>query len=96
VLDATNVQPEARRKALGLAGEYQRLAIAIIFDLPESVLSLRNRERVDREMAQHVVRDQMQQMRRGISALEDEGFRRVYRLSSVEDVEAATVVREPL
>ena len=47
-------------------------------------------------MGPHVVRDQMQQMRRGITALEDEGFRGVYRLSSVEDVDAATVVREPL
>ena len=96
VLDATNVQPEARKKALAIAGEYQRLAIAIVFDLQESVLSLRHRERVDRDMAQHVVRDQMQQMRRGLSTLEDEGFRRVYRLSSVDDVDAATVVREPL
>ena len=47
-------------------------------------------------MGPHVVRDQMQQMRRGIAALESEGFRRVYRLSSVAEVDAATVVREPL
>jgi hypothetical protein len=47
-------------------------------------------------MAPHVVRDQMQQMRRGMVDLEQEGFRQVFRLSSVEDVDAATVVRGPL
>lgn len=96
VLDATNVQPAGRKKALALAGEFQRLAVAIVFDLPESELLLRNRDRRDRDMGPHVVRDQMQQMHRGIAALESEGFRRVYRLTSIAEVDAATVVREPL
>jgi protein phosphatase len=96
VLDATNVQPHARAKALALAREFQRLVIAVVFDLPESELLLRNRDRGDRDMTPHVVRDQVQQMRRGIAHLEREGFRRVYRLGSVDDVDAATVVREPL
>ena len=95
VLDATNVQPHAREKALALAREFQRLAIAIVFDLPENELVLRNRDR-DRDMSPHVVRDQVEQMRRGLSELEREGFRRVSRLSSVAEVDAATVVREPL
>ena len=96
VLDATNVQPAARKKALALAREFERLAVAIVFDLPEGELLVRNRDRRNRDLGPHVVREQVQQMQRGFAALESEGFRRVYRLTSVAEVEGATVVREPL
>ena len=96
VLDATNVQPESRKKAVALARECQRLPIAIVFDLPEAVCNTRNRERADRDLGPRVIRQQNQQMHRGLADLENEGFRKVYRLSTVEEVDTATVVREPL
>src|SRR6185369_10435731 len=43
VLDATNVQPESRKKAVAVAREFERLPIAIVFDLPEQVCNERNR-----------------------------------------------------
>src|SRR5215469_146858 len=96
VLDATNVQLESRKKAVRVAREYHMLRVAIVFDLPERVCHERNATRPDRQFGPHVVRTQRQQMHRGMRDLQKEGFRQVYRLSSVEEVDAAMVVREPL
>jgi protein phosphatase len=96
VLDATSVHLESRKKALALAGAYHMLPIAIVFDLPEHLCLERCSTRPDRELGPHVVREQRRQMQQGMPGLEEEGFRRIYRLSSAEEVEAATVVREPL
>src|SRR5215510_13416546 len=35
VIDATNVQPEARKPLIALAREYHVLAVALVFDMPE-------------------------------------------------------------
>ncbi|HUM12085.1 MAG TPA: polynucleotide kinase-phosphatase [Myxococcaceae bacterium] len=96
VLDATNVQLESRMKAVAVAREYHMLPVAIVFDLPERVCHERNATRPDRQFGPHVIRTQRQQMHRGMRDLQKEGFRHLYRLSSVEEVDAATVVREPL
>jgi protein phosphatase len=96
VLDATNVQPESRKKAVAVAREFERLPIAIAFDLPEEVCNERNRSRTDRDWNPYLASTQRQQFLRGMNDLQREGFRAVYRLSSVEDVDVATVVREPL
>jgi protein phosphatase len=96
VLDATNVQLESRKKAVRVAREYHMLPVAIVFDLPERVCHERNVSRPDRQFGPHVVRTQRQQMHRGMRDLQKEGFRQVYRFASVEEVDAATVVREPL
>ena len=50
VIDATNVQPEARRPLLALAREYHCLAVAIVFDLPADICQAQNRRRPDREL----------------------------------------------
>ena len=96
VLDATNVQPESRKKAVAVAREFERLPIAIVFDLPEQVCNERNRSRTDRDSNPYLASTQRQQFLRGMKDLEKEGFRKTYLLSSVEEVDAASVVREPL
>jgi protein phosphatase len=96
VLDATNVQVESRKKAVAVARELERLAIAIVFDLPEEVCNQRNRGRPDRDWNPYLAGIQRQQLLRGVQALQKEGFRKVYVLDSVEEVDAATVIREPL
>lgn len=96
VVDATNVQPEARKPLVALARQYHCLPVAIVFDLPEKICHERNRERPDRDFGPHVIRQQTQQMRRSLRGLEREGFRHVFVLSSLEDVEKATVERQPL
>lgn len=96
VVDATNVQPEARKPLVAIAREFHCLPVAIVFDVPEKVCRERNAQRPDRAFGPHVVRQQTQQLRSSRRGLEREGFRHVFVLESVEDVDAATVTREPL
>jgi protein phosphatase len=96
VVDATNVQPEARKPLVELAREYHCLPVAIVLDLPERTCHGRNAERPDRDFGPHVVRNQKSQLRRSAYRLRKEGFRQVFTLESPEEVEAATVERVPL
>lgn len=96
VIDATNVQAEARKPIIALARQYHCIPVAIVFDLPEKLCRERNRDRPDRNFGPHVIRQQSQQLRRSLRSLEREGFRRVHVLRSPEEVDAAEIVREPL
>jgi protein phosphatase len=96
VVDATNVQPEARRPLVELARQYHCLPVAIVLDLPERVCQERNRDRLDRDFGPHVIRNQSSQLRRSLRGVRKEGFRHVFLLETPEEVEAATVERVPL
>ncbi len=96
VVDATNVQAEARRPLLALAKEHDVLPVAIVLDLPEATCQERNRERPDRQFGPHVVRNHIRSLRRSLRGLKKEGFRYVHVLHSPEEVAAATVIRQPL
>jgi len=96
VIDATNVQMEARKPLVELAREYHVLPVAIVLNMPEKLCHERNQSRPDRQFGPHVVRNQSQQLRRSLRGLEREGFRHVFVLSSPEDVAGATVTRQPL
>ncbi|MGW6568855.1 polynucleotide kinase-phosphatase [Streptomyces sp. NPDC054975] len=95
VVDATNVQQEARRQLVQLARQHDVLPIAIVLDLPEEVCQSRNAARPDRaDMPRHVIQRHRRELRRSLRGLEREGFRKVHVLRSVEEVEAAQVVLE--
>jgi protein phosphatase len=96
VIDATNVQPEARKSLVEMAREYHVLPVAIVFDLSEKLCQERNASRPDRQFGPHVIRNQAQQMRRSLRGLEREGFRYVFKLSSPEEVDAVSIERQPL
>ena len=96
VVDATNVQPEARKPLVALAREYHVLPVAIVLDLPERVCHERNRSRPDRDFGPHVIRNQRSQLHRSLRGLGREGFRHVHVLKSQEEVEAAVIERQPL
>src|SRR5881409_2207723 len=64
VVDATNVQPEARKPLVALAREYHCLPVAIVLNVPEKTCHERNRVRPDRDFGSHVIRQQIQQMNR--------------------------------
>lgn len=96
VIDATNVQPEARKPLVELARQYHCLPVAVVLNLPEKFCHERNAGRDDRMFGPYVVRQQHAQMRRSIKGLGREGFRHIFVLDSPEQVEAATIVREPL
>jgi protein phosphatase len=96
VVDATNVQPDARKKLVELARAHDVLPVAIVLDLPEKLCLDRNAARPDRTFGGHVVRRQRDQLRRSLRGLAREGFRKVHVLRSVEEVDAAHIVRERL
>ena len=96
VVDATNVQPEARRDLVLLAREYDVLPVAIVLDLPERLCAERNAQRPDRDFGPHVLRRQRQQLRRGLNHLPREGFRTVHVLRTPDEIQAATITRTKL
>jgi protein phosphatase len=96
VIDATNVQPEARVPLVSLPRKYHCLPLAVVLNLPEEVCQERNRSRPDRTLGPNVVRNQRSQLRRSLRGLRREGFRHVFVLDSVEVVEASVVEQVPL
>lgn len=96
VVDATNVQPEARKPLIELARKYHCLPVAIVFDLPEDICHERNKARVDRDFGPHVIRQHYQMMHRSLRSLSKEGFRHIFTLKSLNDVEYVEIERQPL
>jgi protein phosphatase len=96
VVDATNVQPEARKPLVELAREYHCLPTAVVFNLPEKLCQARNEQRTDRDFGAHVIRQQRLQLRHSLRGLHREGFRHVFVLETEEEVNSATVERVPL
>jgi protein phosphatase len=96
VVDATNVQVEARKPLVALAREHHVIPVAIVFDVPERLCEDRNRGRSDRNFGPHVIKQQSSQLRRSLRGLEREGFRHIHILRSESDVAAAEIERQPL
>jgi protein phosphatase len=96
VIDATNVGEAARKPLVQLARNYHCLPVAVVFNLPEKVCQERNKNRTDRQVGEHVIRNHIQQLRKSIRGLQKEGFRYVYVLKSPEDVEQVEFERQPL
>jgi protein phosphatase len=96
VVDATNVQPEARKSLIALAKRHHVLPIAVVLDVPESVCVARNTARPDRDFGAHVVRMQRNQLRRSLNGLRREGFHKKWILHGVDDIDGVQIERRPL
>ena len=96
VIDATNLQPSARKQVIDLAHEQNVHTVAIVLNLPESELLKRNKERAERDISERVVRKQCTDLKRCIRYLKKDGFRFVYVLNSREDIDSVEIVRTKL
>ncbi|MDR1687990.1 MAG: polynucleotide kinase-phosphatase [Clostridiales bacterium] len=96
VIDATNVQKEARVSVINLAKEQNCHAVAIVLDMPEKLCKERNAKRGDREFEGHVIARQAEQLRRSVRHLQKEGFRYVFVLKSEDELSGVEIVRTPL
>ncbi len=96
VVDATNVQEEARKPLVELARQFHVLPVAIVLDLPDKLCEERNKKRSDRDFGPHVIRQQSSQLRRSFRNLKYEGFRHIFRLTSEDEVNTSTVEQVPL
>ena len=67
VVDATNVQPEARTKLVAIAREHDVLPVAIVLDVPEAVCIARNARAAGSRLRRRTsIRRQRDQLRRGL------------------------------
>jgi protein phosphatase len=96
VVDATNVLPESRKPLVQLARRHHVLPVAIVFDVPERLCHERNRLRPDRTFGPGVIRRHIQALRRSLGSFAKEGIRPAHVLSSVEEIDSANVVRQPM
>ena len=96
VVDATNVQPEARKPLVALAREYHVIPVALVLNLPDRLCQDRNRDRSDRNFGAHVIRQQSQQLRRSIRNLKREGFRHIFEFSSEAEIDEVVIERQRL
>lgn len=95
VVDATNVEPDARRPLLALAATYDMPAVAIVIATPLSLCQTRNAARPGprgsarwgRRVPADVVEAQDRQLRASIPRLCDEGFVEVIRYGQHQDAE---------
>jgi protein phosphatase len=96
VIDATNVQKDARDVVIELARGQDVHAIAIAFDFPEDLCQERNRANPARNYPPHVIRTHTRDLRRSLKHLRREGFRHVHVFKTPEDLEDLEIVRVPL
>ncbi len=96
VVDATSLKPEDRKPLVTLARQHHVVPVAIVFNLPEPLLRERHVGRTDRDFPPHVIRRQVDQLRRSLGSLQREGFRNVCIFRSQDEVDAATIERTRL
>lgn len=94
VIDATNVQAEARKPLLALARHYHVWPVAIVLHTPERVCLERNLARPNRDFGDFVVKRQVDNLRRSLRTLHDEGFRVVHSVTP-ELFDSIEIVRQP-
>lgn len=96
VIDATNVQVDARKSLITLARDYHVLPVAIVLNLPEQLSQERNHQRTNRTLPRGVIHKQQRQLDDSLPRLKREGFNTIVVLSSPAEVDAVTITRQPL
>ena len=96
VIDATNLQQSARQQVVELARNQDVHAVAIVLNPPEAVMLERNKARADRNLPERVILQHRNALRKSIRGLKREGFRYVYVLDTVEQIDNAEIVRTKL
>ena len=94
VVDATNVEAWARAELLGAGRRHRRPAVAIVLDLPIEEALRRNLERPSPRPPAGALRRQARWLADSLPELAREGFSAVHRLTSVEEIDRAEVVRD--
>lgn len=96
VIDATNVQQNAREQVVQLAREQNCHAVAIVLNYSPEVCLERNNQREGRNYPAHVIQNHTRHLKRSLRHLKREGFRFVYVLHTPEEAETVEIVRTKL
>lgn len=95
VVDATNVQPQARKSLVALARHYHCPPVALVLDTPLWLCLERNAARRDRDLAEAVIRAHRSQLQSSLPGLEKEGFRQVHVFRDPAELETLEIARRP-
>ena len=99
VIDATNIEPSARRSLLLRANAAGIPATAVVLDLPAATVLARNAARPARVVDMAVVRRQLERLRAGLDGadpvIHSEGFAAIIVLRDPAEVDGVTVRRQP-
>jgi predicted kinase len=98
VVDATNIDRAARRALLRRATMAGLPAVAVVFDLAADIVLARNASRLERVVAEGIVRGHLARLRLAIDepgplGLRSEGFAQVVHLVDPDDVDATRILR---
>jgi protein phosphatase len=104
VVDATSVEPAARRSLLRRAAAARVRATAVVLALPADLVRARNAHRLDRPVPPEVVERHLARVARlmadgpaaAVETLRREGFAAVMLVRSDDDVDRLRLVRSPL
>ncbi len=87
VVDATNVQPESRKKLIQLADENYIQTFGLVFDFDVNTSFERNQNRPERQFGRHVVANHVRDLHRGMRGMKREGLRHSYVFRDPKDVD---------
>lgn len=94
VIDATNVQSQARQFLLGLAAAAQIPAVAIVLNVESNIAFQQNAQRSHRIVDQEVILQQQQDLQAALANLPQEGFHSIYVLTTPTEIAATSILRE--
>ena len=93
VVDATNVEPHARRALLARARLAEAQAVAIVFALPRDIVLARNAARTARVVDPAIVERHVNRIEATLPTLSDEGFDRIVLLEDPAAIDATEIAR---
>src|SRR5471032_1836856 len=92
VIDATNVQPDARKSLIDLARKHHVIPVAIVLNLPRETCLARNQSRPDRQFGKGVIGGQAEALPRSLKTLRKE-FSQVTILDTPDAFDAVRIER---
>ena len=97
VVDATNVEKQARANLLAIAQKHHIEPIAWVFTVPKAQCHQWNQQRKDRQVPPYVIERQHQLLLKSLLALEREPYPQIITFRTPEDLnQVEAVVRQPM
>jgi protein phosphatase len=94
VIDATNVQTEARAQLLALASAQQIPAVAIVFNFDVEICWQNNVGRTHRVVPHEILLQQHDDLQASLAGLPREGFDAIHLLTSPVELSVTTILRK--
>ena len=94
MIDATNVQPEARQPLLALAHQHRIPAVALVFNFAVEICLQHNAQRLHRVVPRDVILQQQHDLQASLAGLSREGFDAIHVLTSAAELTATTILQK--